>query len=106
MVAGETGGHEAYTRQEMRGTDFLQFSLRPWLYRIERAVSGLLPRTQAAKFNAGGFLRATLREQYEALNIGVAGGFVMPNEAREKLDLPPIPGLDRPPGPPEGGAVA
>jgi HK97 family phage portal protein len=106
MVAGETAGHEAYTSPEMRGTDFLTFTLRPWLLRIERAVSGLLPSTQSAKFNAGGFLRATLREQYEALNIGVTGGFVMPNEAREKLDLPALPGLDRPAGPPEGGAVA
>jgi HK97 family phage portal protein len=97
MVGGETAGHEAYTSPEMRGTDFLTFTLRPWLLRVERAVSGLLPRTQAAKFNAGGFLRATLKEQYEALNIGVSGGFVMPNEAREKLDLPALPGLDRPP---------
>jgi HK97 family phage portal protein len=103
MMAGETAGHEAYTSPEMRGTDFLQFTLRPWLLRIERAVSGLLPSTQSAKFNAGGFLRATLREQYEALNIGVAGGFVMPNEARAKLDLPPLDGLDRPP-PTEGVA--
>jgi HK97 family phage portal protein len=107
MVAGETAGHEAYTSPEMRGTDFLTFTLRPWLHRIERAVSGLLPSTQQAKFNSGGFLRATLREQYEALNIGVAGGFVMPNEARAKLDLPPLPGLDRPPtAPPEGGSAA
>jgi HK97 family phage portal protein len=106
MVAGETAGHEAYTSPEMRGTDFLTFTLRPWLLRIERAVSGLLPSTQAAKFNAGGFLRATLKEQYEALAIGVGAGIVMPNEAREKLDLPALPGLDRPPGPPEGGAVA
>ena len=105
MVAGETAGHEAYTSPEMRGTDFLTFTLRPWLLRVERAVSGLLPRTQTVKFNAGGFLRATLREQYEALSIGVAGGFVMPNEAREKLDLPALPGLDRP-AQPEGGAVA
>jgi HK97 family phage portal protein len=103
MVAGETAGHEAYTSPEMRGTDFLTFTLRPWLLRIERAVSGLLPSTQSAKFNAGGFLRATLREQYEALRIGVDGGFVMPNEARAKLDLPPLDGLDRPP-PTEGVA--
>jgi HK97 family phage portal protein len=106
MVAGETAGHEAYTSPEMRGTDFLTFTLRPWLLRIERAISGLLPSTQAAKFNAGGFLRATLKEQYEALAIGVGAGIVMPNEAREKLDLPALPGLDRPAEPPEGGAVA
>jgi HK97 family phage portal protein len=103
MMNGPTAGHEAYTSPEMRGTDFLTFTLRPWLLRVERAVSGLLPSTQTAKFNAGGFLRATLREQYEALNIGVTGGFVMPNEARAKLDLPALPGLDRPP--PEEGVA-
>jgi HK97 family phage portal protein len=103
MMNGPTAGHEAYTSPEMRGTDFLTFTLRPWLLRVERAVSGLLPSTQVAKFNAGGFLRATLREQYEALNIGVTGGFVMPNEARAKLDLPALPGLDRPP--PEEGVA-
>jgi HK97 family phage portal protein len=106
MVAGETAGHEAYTSPEMRGTDFLTFTLRPWLLRIERAVSGLLPSTQSAKFNAGGFLRATLKEQYEALAIGVGAGIVMPNEAREKLDLPALPGLDRPAEPPDPGGVA
>jgi HK97 family phage portal protein len=103
MMNGPTAGHEAYTSPEKRGTDFLTFTLRPWLLRVERAVSGLLPSTQTAKFNAGGFLRATLREQYEALNIGVTGGFVMPNEARAKLDLPALPGLDRPP--PEEGVA-
>lgn len=104
MMAGETAGHEAYTSPEMRGTDFLTFTLRPWLLRVERAISSqLLASTQTAKFNAGGFLRATLREQYEALRIGVDGGFVTPNEAREKLDLPPLAGLDRPP--PEEGVA-
>jgi HK97 family phage prohead protease len=29
MMAGETAGHEAYTSPEMRGTDFLTFTLRP-----------------------------------------------------------------------------
>jgi HK97 family phage portal protein len=105
MVAGETAGHEAYTSPEMRGTDFLTFTLRPWLLRIERAVSGLLPSTQTVKFNSGGFLRATLKEQYEALAIGVGAGIVMPNEAREKLDLPALPGLDRPAEPPAGGVA-
>jgi phage portal protein BeeE len=48
MMAGETAGHEAYTSPEMRGTDLLTFTLRPWLTRVERAVSGLLPSTQSA----------------------------------------------------------
>jgi HK97 family phage portal protein len=103
MQGGETGGHMDYSSPEQRGTDFLTFTLRPWLYRVERAVSGLLPSTQTAKFNAGGFVRATLRDRYEAHRIGIEAGFLTRNEARELEDRPPIAGLDQPPPPPEEG---
>jgi HK97 family phage portal protein len=99
MMAGETAGHEAYTSPEMRGTDFLTFTLRPWLARVERAVSGLLPSTQTAKFNAGGMVRATLRDRYEAHKVAIEAGFLTVNEVRELEDRPPLP-------PSEGGAVA
>jgi HK97 family phage portal protein len=91
MMAGETAGHEAYTSPEMRGTDFLTFTLRPWLARVERAVSGLLPSTQTAKFNAGGFVRATLRDRYEAHRVAIEAGFLTRNEVRELEDRPPLP---------------
>jgi HK97 family phage portal protein len=105
MMAGETAGHEAYTSPEMRGTDFLTFTLRPWLYRIERAISTqLLASTQTAKFNAGGFVRATLRDRYEAHKLGIEAGFLTRNEARELEDRPPIAGLDEPPPTEEGVA--
>jgi HK97 family phage portal protein len=97
MMAGETAGHEAYTSPEMRGTDFLTFTLRPWLARVERAVSRLLPSTQSAKFNAGGMVRATLRDRYEAHKVAIEAGFLTVNEVRELEDRPPLP---------EGGAVA
>jgi HK97 family phage portal protein len=98
MMAGETAGHEAYTSPEMRGTDFLTFSLRPWLARVERAISSqLLASTQRAKFNAGGFVRATLRDRYEAHRIAIEAGFLTRNEVRELEDRPPLPG-DQPGG--------
>jgi phage portal protein BeeE len=103
-LGGQTAGHEAYTSPEMRGTDFLTFTLRPWLYRLERAVSGLLPSTQRARFNAGGFVRATLRDRYEAHESGIRAGWLLRSEVRELEDRPPIPGIDDQPTP--GGAVA
>jgi HK97 family phage portal protein len=107
MVAGETAGHEAYTSPEMRGTDFLTFTLRPWLYRIERAISGLLPSTQHARFNAGGMVRATLLDRYTAHKLGIEAGWLLPSEVRELEDRPPVAGIDdREPPRPEGGAVA
>jgi HK97 family phage portal protein len=97
MVAGTTAGHMAYSSPEMRSTDFPTFTLRPWLSRIERAVGRLLPRNQYARFNAGGFVRTTLRDRYEAHKIAVEAGFLTRNEVRELEDRPPLPG---------GGAVA
>jgi HK97 family phage portal protein len=91
MMAGETGGHEDYSSPEMRGVEFLTFSLRPWLARVERAVTGLLPSTQRAKFNPGGFVRATLRDRYEAHKVAIEAGFLTRNEVRELEDRPPLP---------------
>jgi HK97 family phage portal protein len=106
MMGGETGGHEDYSSPEMRATEFLQFSVRPWLIRLERAISGqLLPRTQRAKFNAGGMVRATLRERYEAHRLGIEAGWLLRSEVRELEDRPPVAGIDDQP-PPAPGAVA
>jgi HK97 family phage portal protein len=104
MMAGETAGHEAYTSPEMRGTDFLTFTLRPWLYRVERAVSGLLPRNQKARFNAGRFVRATLKDRYEAHESGIRAGWLLRSEVRELEDRPPVAGIDN--QEPPGGVVA
>jgi HK97 family phage portal protein len=97
MVGGQTAGPLAYTSPEQRGEDFLTYSVRPWLSRVERAVSRLLPRTQQAKFNAGGFVRVALKDRYEAHKTGIEAGFLTVNEARDLEDRPPLP---------EGGAVA
>jgi HK97 family phage portal protein len=104
MVGGETAGHMAYSSPEMRSTDLLTFTVRPWLLRIERAVSGLLPRAQAAKFNAGGFVRATLKDRYEAHESGIRAGWLLRSEVRELEDRPPIAGIDDRPPPEEGVA--
>jgi HK97 family phage portal protein len=101
MMGGETAGHEAYTSPEMRSTDLLLWTLRPWLYRVERAVSTLLPRTQRARFNAGGMVRATLLDRYTAHKLGIEAGWLLRSEVRELEDRPPIPGIDN--RPPEEG---
>ncbi len=99
MLGGETPGHMAYSSPEQRSSDFLTYAARPWLYKLERAISGLLPRNQSAKFNAGGFARATLLDRYQAHKVGIEAGFLTVNEARAYEDLPPLPE-------PQGGAVA
>jgi HK97 family phage portal protein len=105
MVNGETAGHMAYSSPEMRSTDLLTFTIRPWLLRVERAVSGLLPSTQRARFNAGGMVRATLADRYTAHESGIRAGWLLPSEVRELEDRPPVAGIDDR-ARPAGGAVA
>jgi HK97 family phage portal protein len=101
MMGGQTAGHEAYTSPEMRSTDVLLWTLRPWLYKVERAVSTLLPSTQRARFNPGGMVRATLLDRYTAHKIGIEAGWLLRSEVRELEDRPPIAGIDDQ-APPEG----
>jgi HK97 family phage portal protein len=95
MIAGEAGNSLTYASVEMRGIDFLTFGVRPWLVRLETAIGALLPRGQYIRFNPGGLLKATTKESYEALEIGIRSGLLTPNEARAKQDLPPLAGGDQ-----------
>jgi HK97 family phage portal protein len=105
MPGVELAGHEDYSSPEQRATDFLTFGLRPWLARIERAISRqLLARSQRARFNAGGLVRATLLDRYQAHESGIRAGWLLRSEVRALEDRPPVPGIDDQPTP--GGAVA
>jgi HK97 family phage portal protein len=106
MMAAESGNSLTYANVEQRGLDFLVYSVRPWLVRLEHAISTLLPRNQLVKFNPDAIVRVTLKERYEAHKLGIEAGFLLKNEARELEDMPRIPGLDdQPPAPTLGGVA-
>jgi HK97 family phage portal protein len=90
MIAGEVGNSLTYANVEQRSLDFLTYGVTPWLVRLERAISALLPRGQFVKFNAGALLRTTTKARYEAHEIGIRAGFLTVNEARALEDLPPL----------------
>ena len=74
---------------------FGQFSLRPWVDRIEDAHGRLLTTHGLpdvfVKLNMDALLRAGTRERYEAHQIGLAAGFLLEDEVRRLEDLPPLP---------------
>lgn len=93
---------------------FGQFSLRPWIERIEDAHNRLLTTHGLdqvfVKLNLDALLRASLADRYSSYQVGIQSGMLTPNEARRYEDLPPVPGGDAvlqvPVGatpPPEGG---
>lgn len=89
---------------------FGQFSLRPWIERIEDGHGRLLTTHGLPdvfmKLNLDALLRASLTDRYASYQVGIGSRFLLPNEARRLEDLPPLPGGDafpaspaaRPPG--------
>ena len=79
---------------------FGQFSLRPWIERIEDGLSRLLTLEGLpavfTKLNLDALLRASLKDRYDADAVGIQNGFLTINEARALEDLAPVPWGDTP----------
>jgi HK97 family phage portal protein len=106
LIASESGGSLTYASVEMRELHFLQFTLRPWIVRLETALSALCSSTTTVKFNAAAVVRADLLSRYQAHESAIRAGWKLRSEVRELEDLPPVAGIDDQEPPPETGAVA
>lgn len=90
---------------EQLGLFLITYCLMPWFVAWEEAVARDLlserdRETHYAKFNEAALLRGSLKDQAEflakALGGPGAGGFMVANEAREKMDMNPEPWGDTP----------
>lgn len=90
ILGYETGGSLTYQNIEQRNLQLLIYALDPWLVRLERALSSLLPRPQQVKFNRGALLRTDLLTRYRAHAIAIKAKFGTQDEARELEDRPPL----------------
>jgi HK97 family phage portal protein len=102
LIGADSGNSLTYANVEQRALDFLTFGLRPWLVRLETALSGLLSSTTTVKFNAAALVRTDLLTRYQAHESAIRAGWKLRSEVRELEDLPPIADIDDQPG----GAVA
>lgn len=101
MVGVPSGDSKTYQNVQQDSMSFVRYTLRPWLTRIEAALSQMLPRGQTAKFNLDAMLRDATLDRYKAHQIGLAAGFLGVDEVREMEDLDP----DNPPPPPTAPAA-
>lgn len=85
---------------EQLGLFLVTYCLLPWFNAWEETIAQSLLSdaerdTYYAKFNEGALLRGSLKDQAEFLSKAIggpgAGGFMVPNEAREKMDMNPEP---------------
>ena len=79
---------------------FGQFSLRPWVDRIEDAHGRLLTTHGMpqvfVKLNMDALLRAGTKERYDAYAVALENGFLVVNDVRRLEDQPPVPWGDQP----------
>jgi len=106
LIGADSGNSLTYANVERRALDFLTFGLRPWLVRLETALSALLSSTTTVKFNAAALVRTDLLTRYQAHESAIRAGWKLRSEVRDLEDLPPIPGIDDQAPPEPGGAVA
>lgn len=89
VLGYETGGSLTYSTLEQASLHLLTYALDPWLERIERWLSALLPQPQYVKFNRGALVRTDLLTRYRAHEIALRNKFKVINEVRDLEDMSP-----------------
>ena len=95
MLGGQTGGSLTYNTVSMNALNFLTFSLRPWLVRLEAVLSNLFPRGTFVKFVTDELLRMdqVTKAQVDQMSLGYnPPPWRSQDEVRRSNDLPPVGG--------------
>lgn len=90
ILASPDGGTETYANQQQEELSFIRWTVMAYLREIETAVSWLLPRGNAARFNLDAALRPDTKSRYEAHQIAIQSGFLTVDEVRSIEGLDPI----------------
>jgi HK97 family phage portal protein len=110
ILGYETGGSMTYANVVDRRADALALSIDRWINRVERLLSGLLPKPQNVEIDRDALLRSATLQRYQAHNIALASGFRTINEVRADESYPPVAWGDEPmaiaPTQPTGGTPA
>ncbi|MYU24024.1 phage portal protein [Streptomyces sp. SID8352] len=90
-VGGETGGSLTYATVEQNSIDLLTWTVRPWLTRLEQALSRLRPPEQEVRFNPDAMLRTDLLSRMQAHGMSLDQGWRNRDQVRALEDEAPLP---------------
>jgi HK97 family phage portal protein len=92
-VPVQGGSSITYANTEQRGTSFQQFTIGPFIRRLEEALSDnqLSPAGQFIKLNPALFLRGDQATQAKIEDMRLRNGSASPDEVRANHDEAPIP---------------
>lgn len=88
-----------WSNVESLARQFVDYTMMPWLIRWQQAMQRQLMtpqerQSQFIKHNVSSLLRGNAQARSAFYNAGITGGWMTPNEVREKEDLPPKDGGD------------
>lgn len=97
MIADMSGA--TFSNIEEQGVEFVTYSLGPWLINVEQALTRDLLTAPEKKVLfvehlVDGLLRGRTSERYAAYQAALQGGWMSPNEVRERENLNPYDGGD------------
>jgi HK97 family phage portal protein len=96
VLGYESGGSLTYTTVEGRSQHLLVYSLSKWLRRLERLLTGMLPRGQYARLNRDALLQSTTLDRYKAHESALRNRWKTVNEVRSIEDEAPVAWGDEP----------
>ena len=87
----------SYGTMEWLSRMYVDACLMPWMQCWGSEIAAKLATPfDTVTWDTDDLVRPGMAEHMAALRTGVEAGFLTRNEAREELDLPPLPGLDEP----------
>lgn len=96
MLAVVEGNSQSYSNVEQDWIAFTRFTLMAYLREIESALSAILPHGNEVRFNVDALQRSDTLTRYQAHEVGIRAGFLLPEEARAIEGLDPLPELPAP----------
>jgi HK97 family phage portal protein len=93
---GTSQGSLTYSNLVDRDLSLLKYSVGKWLRRLERLLSGFLPKPQYVRINRDALLETNTIQRYQAYASRLDKQWGTVNEVRELEDLPPVPWGDKP----------
>lgn len=93
---GQKSSAMTYQNIEQRSLDLLTYAVDPWLTRIEKTLSALLPAPRYVKFNRAALVKSDLLSRYKAYEIALRNAWKTVNEVRDDEDMQPVPWGEKP----------
>jgi HK97 family phage portal protein len=95
MLSTAIPGAMSYASVEQNAIQFATYTIRPYVAKIENALTTLLPNGVFVKFNMDSILRGDIQTRFSAYSTGTQAGFLSVNDIRRIEDLSPVDGGDQ-----------